>query len=164
MTRIGDPLFDEIDALLATGVSDRDLQAVLEKVIDAFDCATGTIHTVDDPGGPLRLRAQRGIPDALMDRVRAIPIGKGMAGLAAQRREPVQVCNLQTDDSGAARPAAKLTQMEGSIAAPMLAGGRLCGTIGVAKPTAYEFTPAESDRLLRLGERIALRLANAGGA
>jgi signal transduction protein with GAF and PtsI domain len=158
MARIGDPLFDEIESHLATGAGDRDLQAVLEKVIDAFGCATGTIHSLDQASGVLRLRAQRGIPEALMDRVSAIPVGKGMAGLAAERREPVQVCNLQADDSGVAKPGAKLTQMEGSIAAPMLDGGKLRGTIGVAKPTTYEFTSEESSRLLRIGELIAARL------
>ena len=63
----------------------------------------------------LKLPAQRGIPEAIMDRVRVIPIGKGMAGLAAERREPVQVCNLQTDESGVAKPSAKMTQMENRI-------------------------------------------------
>jgi hypothetical protein len=48
--------------------------------------------------------------------------------------------------------------MEGSIAAPMLDGGKLRGTIGVAKPTTYEFTSEESSRLLRIGELIAARL------
>ena len=89
-----------------------------------------------------------------MDRVRLIPIGKGMAGLAAARRAPVQVCNLQSDDSGVAKAGAKLTQMEGSIAAPMLVGETLCGTIGVAKPTPYEFSRDEAERLMRVGGLI----------
>ena len=150
-----DDLLSKIDAALGgDGDSDVRLQAALEEVISAFDCSVGTIHSVDAASGMLALRAQRGIPEAIMDKVRLIPIGKGMAGLAAARREPVQVCNLQTDDSGVAKPGAKLTQMEGSIAAPMLVGDKLCGTIGIAKPTPYEFSKDESALLLRVGSVI----------
>ncbi len=149
-------------ALAGDGDPDARLQAALQKVISAFDCAVGTIHSLDAASGTLALRAHRGIPDAIMDKVRLIPIGKGMAGLAAARREPVQVCNLQTDDSGLAKPGAKLTQMEGSIAAPMLVGDKLCGTIGVAKPTPYEFSRDEAERLMRAGGVIGAYILNDG--
>ena len=60
----------------------------------------------------------------------------------------MQVCNLQTDQSGVVRPGAKMTQMEGSLAVPMLDGGALRGVLGIAKPVAYEFTAAETQLLL----------------
>ena len=105
-----DDLMCKIDAALGgDGDADARLQAALREVISAFDCAVGTIHGLDAGTGMLTLRAHRGVPDAIMDKVRLIPIGKGMAGVAAARREPVQVCNLQTDDSGLAKPGAKVT-------------------------------------------------------
>jgi putative methionine-R-sulfoxide reductase with GAF domain len=81
-----------------------------------------------------------------------------MAGLAAERRECVQICNLQSDKSGQVKPMAKLTGMEGSIAVPMLVDGEVCGVLGVAKPTEYEFTPAEKQLLLDIGGLIGRRL------
>ena len=54
-----------------------------------------------------------------------------------------EICNLQTDDSGVARPAARETKVEGSIAVPMLLNGTLYGTFGIAKPVAYDFTKEE---------------------
>jgi putative methionine-R-sulfoxide reductase with GAF domain len=84
-----------------------------------------------------------------------IPIGKGMAGIAAERKQAVQVCNLQTDTSGVAKPAAKDTKMEGSISAPMLLDGKLFGTLGVGKPVPYEFSDEESDSLMAVGSLIA---------
>ena len=88
-----------------------------------------------------------------------VPIGRGMAELAAERREPVHVCNLQTDDSGVAEPGARKTMMEGSIAAPIIgANDTLEGVIGIAKPEPYEFTPAERDRLMHAGAQIVQRL------
>jgi signal transduction protein with GAF and PtsI domain len=77
-----------------------------------------------------------------------------MAGLAAERGEPVQVCNLQTDTSGVAKPGAKETGMEGSIALPIRFEGRMLGVLGVAKPTIYEFKKEEIALLMDLAEVI----------
>ena len=137
------------------------MSGILEKILNEFDCQTGTIHTLDPGSRILHLQAHRGIPDVIIDKVSAIPIGKGMAGLAAQRREPVQVCNLQMDESGVAKPGAKETAMEGSIALPMLDGDALRGTLGVAKPIEYEFSQEETDRLMRIGAVIAKYVASA---
>ena len=77
-----------------------------------------------------------------------------MAGIAAERREAVQLCNLQTDESGVARPAARDTKVEGSIALPLLLNGELHGTLGIAKPVPYDFTDEEVAALMQLGEAI----------
>ena len=130
------------------------LVALLRDVLEEFDCVSGTLHRAE--GDELTLVAHEGIPESVLARIETVPIGKGMAGLAAERREPVQVCNLQTDDSGVAEPGARETMMEGAIAAPIIGSdGTLRGTIGVAKPEPYEFTPAECDQLVRAGARIA---------
>lgn len=143
------------DLLLQRGGDNDVLLRILDWILAHFHCAVGTIHTFDPRSGLLVLAAQRGVPDAIMDKVRQIPIGKGMAGVAAERKEPVQVCNLQTDRSGVAKPGAKSTGMEGSVAVPMLVEKNvLRGVLGVAKPVAYEFTREELDLLLKLGNVI----------
>ncbi len=146
---------EEIErSLEKEGALEANLQAVLDQVLTQFGCTVGTIHSLDSGAGLLRLRAQRGIPDAIMNQVQVVPVGKGMAGLAAERREPVQVCNLQTDESGVAKPGAKETRMEGAVTVPILVGGTLRGAMGVAKPVAYEFSKAETDLLLRIGSSV----------
>ncbi len=166
MTGLHEPgsILSEIERELALGVDTTRLAKVLELVLHRFDCVVGTIHRWNPDSGRLEILVHRGIPEAIMDRIRSIPLGKGMAGVAAQRRAPVQICNLQTDDSGVVRPGAKLTKMEGSLAAPMLAGQDLRGVIGVAKPSAHEFTRAEEDLLLRIGAIIASHLLAAADA
>ena len=131
----------------------------LTLVLDSLQCSVGTIHLLDEPSGKLMLRAAKGVPDIVLDRVRLVPIGKGMAGLAAERRQPVQVCNLQSDQSGVAEPIARETKMEGSIAVPMLVNERLYGVLGVAKPVTYKFDQAEIDLLLQIGSLIGSHLA-----
>ena len=137
---------------------DINWQELLENIISAFDCTTGTLHTLDKETNLLMLKAQKGVPDFLLPKMSSIPIGKGMAGIAAERKAPVEMCNLQTDESGVARPAAKETKVEGSIAVPMLLDGELYGTLGIAKPTPYDFTKSESDELLKIGEEIAKKI------
>lgn len=137
--------------------NDDALVALLRDVIEEFDCTSGTVHRAE--GDELKLVAHEGIPESVLSRIETVPIGKGMAGLAAERREPVQVCNLQTGDSVVAEPGARETMMEGAIAAPILGSdGTLEGTIGIAKPEPYEFTPTERDRLMSAGAQIVRRL------
>ncbi len=149
------PFLAQIEkSLEKTGAAPSPLGDVLNQVLAHLECSIGTIHSLDPESNHLRLRAQRGISEELMPRIQEIPMGKGMAGLAAQRRQPVQVCNLQADASGVAKPGAKMTQMEGSIAVPILVDDSLRGVLGVAKPIVYEFTEAEVELLLQIGKVI----------
>ncbi|CAM4322424.1 GAF domain-containing protein [Zobellia roscoffensis] len=139
-------------------VTTVDWQRVLENVIACFDCTTGTLHFLDQETELLQIQAHKGIPPFLIPKLSTIPIGKGMAGIAAERKEAVEMCNLQTDDSGVARPAAKETKVEGSIAVPMLLDGKLYGTLGIAKPVPYDFTEEERRNLLEIGEAMSKAL------
>jgi L-methionine (R)-S-oxide reductase len=144
-------LLDEIETRLAKeGTSAAALHAILDQILGAFGCTVGTLHSLDSRSGMLSLRAHRGVPEALLSRVQSIPMGKGMAGLAAERAAPVQVCNLQTDTSGVAKPAAKESGVEGSVAVPMLCADRVCGVLGIAKPVACEFSEGEVASLLQI--------------
>lgn len=136
-----------------------DWQQILVDTIDTFGCTTGTLHILDQDTRMLMLKAQQGIPEFLMPKMSVIPIGKGMAGIAAERREPVEMCNLQTDESSVARPSAKETKVQGSIAAPLLLDGELYGVIGIAKPEPYDFTEEEISDLMAIGEALSRRLA-----
>jgi GAF domain-containing protein len=86
--------------------------------------------------------------------VREVPVGKGMAGLAVERGEPITACNIQTDRSGDVRPGAKATGMEGAIVVPVLRSGHPVGALGVAVRHERTFTPSETDLLLDFGRAI----------
>lgn len=139
--------------------SDADWLQFLNSVAADFGCTTGTLHWYDPQDRHLKLKAQLAIPAALMPIIQTIPIGKGIAGAAAERRAPVELCNLQTDASGVAKPGAKQTQVQGSLAIPVLDGDRLCGTLGIGKMTAYDFSDDEKARLMAIGREVAARLS-----
>lgn len=131
---------------------------LLKITLEHFDCSTGTLHFLDKDA-LLQLQSQIGIPEFLIPKLSTIPIGKGMAGIAAERRKPVEMCNLQTDDSGVARPSAKDTKVEGSLAAPLMYNEKLYGTIGIAKPVPYDFTESEMDLIMEIGKLISKKLS-----
>jgi putative methionine-R-sulfoxide reductase with GAF domain len=130
----------------------------LSQTISDFGCTTGTLHRLDTADQHLKLVAHQGIPEALMPIIQSIPMGKGIAGVAAERKEPVEMCNLQTDASGVAKPGAKQTQVQGTLAVPVLDGVRLCGTLGIGKLMPYDFTAEEKTRLLEIASSIASQL------
>ncbi len=134
--------------------SPPDWSQILSDIISAFGCSTGTLHFLDKKTSLLKVQAHHNIPPFLLPKLAEIPIGKGMAGIAALRREPVEMCNLQTDESGVARPAAKETKVEGSIVVPMLLEGTLYGTLGIAKPVPYDFTKKEVSDLLEIATEM----------
>ncbi|HSH39287.1 MAG TPA: GAF domain-containing protein [Chthoniobacterales bacterium] len=152
-------LLHELRSALAADASPAALQRVLEMVLAEMSCPAGTIHVSDAESHILQLTAHRGIPDVVLEKVRTIPFGKGMAGIAVERREPVQVCNLQRDSSGVVQPGAKDTKMAGSVAVPMIAADVIRGALGVAKPVPYDFSDAECDLLMAAGALIAEHLS-----
>ncbi|OYD94625.1 GAF domain-containing protein [Nostoc sp. 'Peltigera membranacea cyanobiont' 210A] len=156
MTSDTKPIF----AILIDEGSAIDWNRLLTEILAAFDCSTGSIHTLDKDSQLLHLKAYQGIPELLLPKMTIIPIGKGMAGVAAERKRPVQICNLQTDESGVARPSAKETKVEGSIAVPLMLNGRLHGILGIAKPVPYEFTPQEEETLMKIGEAISRKIVS----
>lgn len=132
----------------------HELHACLATILREAAAQSGTIHLLDPASGLLRLAAHTGIPAPVLEKIAAIPVGKGLAGLAAQRLEPVQVCNLQTDASGVARPGARATGAQGAVAVPIFYEAELRGVLGVAKSTPHEWNELECRHFLQQGLKI----------
>src|SRR6266849_2327555 len=144
-------LLDQIKPALSAG----NLQGILDLTMEHFRAHTGTIHLLESDGVLHLKDASAGIPGPVLEAVRLVPIGKGMAGLAVQRKEPVSVCNLQSDASGNVRPGAKATGMEGAIVVPVLSRDEAVGALGIANRAARTFTTEETALLVDVGRAIA---------
>ena len=131
------------------------MKAQLEEFLKQFKADCGTIHLMGSDG-VLYLVAASGIPDVVLKLVEVVPVGKGMAGLAAERKEPVNVCNLQTDTSGDAKPGAKAAGVQASIALPMLVDGRVTGVIGVANRGERVFTDDDIAKMMMAAAKLSV--------
>lgn len=129
--------------------------AALARIVDDFAADSGTIHFLGADGLLHLAAASPGIPDAVLSIIRTIPVGKGMAGLAVERAQPVNACNIQTDASGDVRPGARATGLAGSIVVPIFDGDKVVGALGVANRSERTFADEEIARLLEEGRRLA---------
>lgn len=130
------------------------MQQRLEELVARFGADTGTLHWIED--GVLVLKGQVGIPPHIVEIVRRVPVGKGMAGLAAERNAPVSACNVQTDASGDVRPGARDTGVNGAIVVPIRDGaGTVRGTLGIGVHRVYDYTPEETEQLLSEAAKMA---------
>lgn len=148
-------LISQLTSLLQSG---RDKQTVLPEalqlVLAALRSETGTIHRLDADKQLLHLVAQVGLPPFMLDIVKTIPVGKGIAGETVVRDGPVTMCNLQTDTSGVAKPGAKQTGVGGALCVPIRQGGMIVGTIGVGTKREHEYTPEETRTLEDMGRLL----------
>jgi GAF domain-containing protein len=143
-----------------TGSGAGGLEAALARILAYLGADSGTVHVLVD--GRLELRAHAGgIPGHVLAVIASIPVGKGMAGLAVERRAPVTSCDLERDDSGDVRPLARTIGLRGSIVVPMMAGAEAIGALGVANRAERVFHPPEVDWLLAAGRSLA-RAVRAG--
>lgn len=117
-------------------------QAWLDGFLAQHGGAAGTVHILEE--GVLRLRAHKNIPPPVIAITETIPKGKGMAGLAWERDQTVQTCNLKTDDTGDVRPGAKAVNAQAALAIPVrTSAGSLRAVVGIAFMGEREFTDAE---------------------
>jgi signal transduction protein with GAF and PtsI domain len=136
--------------------------ARLGEILTEFKCQTGTLHRTLPDGQTLELVCQLGVPDFLLEKISVIPFGKGIAGAAAERQEPVELCNLQQDLGGVAKPDARKTGVSGSLAVPVFApeSDFVIGTLGIGMVVPHEFTDLEKRRLEEIARGIALIFQN----
>lgn len=132
-------------------------QSWLESFAAAHGAMAGTVHL--QQGEDLELVAALNIPPPVVATVRHVPKGKGMAGLAQVRKEPVQTCNLQDDNTGRIKPGAKAVDARAAVALPVLnAAGEVHAVVGVAFMEVGEI-PAEREKAMMAGAAKLLELA-----
>ena len=148
-------LNEQISSLLKRGDPGHvEWEEALRAVLQHFCSETGTIHRLDLENQSLHLVAQIGLPPQMLDVVRTIPVGKGIAGQVVARGQPVTICNLQTDPGGVARPGAKQTGVGGALCVPVRAGDRITGTLGIGTVRPYEYTSEETRTLEEIGRLL----------
>jgi GAF domain-containing protein len=130
------------------------LEEALREILKHFHSETGTVHRLDRQCQLLHLVAQIGLPPQMLDVVKTIPVGKGIAGQVVTQNQPVTICNLQTETGGVARPGAAQTGVGGALCVPTRAGDKITGTLGIGTLRPGEFTPDETRELEEIGRVI----------
>ena len=123
------------------------LQSWLETFLRDNGGIAGTVHQRIDADN-LALVAAVNIPPPVVEIVRHIPRGKGMAGLAFEHDEPIATCNIKDDATGRVRPGAKAVNAQAAVAFPVHdAAGAVRAIVGIAYAGDHDLGAAELDRL-----------------
>jgi len=138
--------------VLNAGSSDEALACIVAH----FSADSGTVHFLEADGLLHLAAVTAGMPDVVLATIARIPVGKGMAGLAVERRQPVNACNIQTDSSGDVRPGARATAMSGAIVVPIFNGDAVVGALGIANREERNFTDDEISSLQDVARALAL--------
>lgn len=139
---------------MSDATTDSSAQAWLDAFIAAHGATNGTVH-VRDSDTELALAAVHGIPEQVVRVIGRIPKGKGMAGLAWERDQPVSTCNLKTDSTGDVRPGARAVDARAAVALPVHdASGELRAVVGIAFAGEHELSDAELAELGKLAEAL----------
>jgi hypothetical protein len=140
-------------AAMSQFILDPAVQAWLEAFLLRFDGVAGTVHRRD--GDQLFLIAAIRIPPPVLQVTAVIPKGKGMAGLALERRQPVQTCNLQTDKSSDIRPGARAVNAQAAVALPIFdSAGEVRAVVGIAYSHEDELPPDKIAALSAAAESV----------
>jgi L-methionine (R)-S-oxide reductase len=128
-------------------------QSFLESLLERLGGVAGTVH--EQRGDDLYLTAAHNIPPPVITVVAHVAHGKGMAGVAQVKKQPVQTCNLQTDDSGTIKPGAKAVGAQAAIALPVLdEGGAVRAVVGVAWNHEGELGPELEQSMMQLAAAL----------
>ena len=127
---------------------------MLRETLQQFNSETGTIHVLDSEKQLLQLAAQVGLPPQILEVVKTIPVGKGIAGQVVAQNKPVTICNLQTDNSGVAKSGAKQTGVGGALCVPIRNGETIIGTLGIGTIRQHQYTPEETSALEEIGRSL----------
>lgn len=128
-------------------------QSFLESLLNRTGGVAGTVH--EQRGEDLFLTAAHNIPPPVIAIVTHVPHGKGMAGVAQVKKQPVQTCNLQTDDSGTIKPGAKAVGAQAAIALPVLDDdGDVRAVVGIAWSHERELDKEFEQSMMQLAAEL----------
>jgi signal transduction protein with GAF and PtsI domain len=132
-------------------------EEALALIASNFSADTVTFHRLGEDGLLHLTAATEGLPPAVLEVIGTIPVGKGMAGLAVERGQPVSACNIQSDVSGAVRPGARSTGLAGAVVVPVFHGTAVIGALGIGNRSERIFSEQEIDELMRAGGAFVAR-------
>src|SRR5256885_5310350 len=155
------PVLDErqrvLEAVTDAALVRLDLDTVLAKllaqVLELFHVDTAVVLLHDRASGQLIATAAAGLEEEVWQGVR-VPVGAGFAGRVASRRHPVVLDRV--DSTTVVNPLLWMRHVQVLLGVPMLVGPELLGVLHGGSFTPREFTPADTELLQLVADRLAL--------
>jgi signal transduction histidine kinase len=133
----------------------RDLvPSLLEETKQVLAADTTAILLLDEAGTHLQLRVSVGFQDEELDRAVPVPLGEGLAGNVAAKREPWVVDDL--DEIELVSPVLRARGIKSLVAVPLVAGDRVIGVVHAGSEQKGRFSRDDMRLLELIADRVAL--------
>jgi signal transduction histidine kinase len=114
-------------------------------------------YFLEPDGRHLRLHSAGGIPRDVQDKIRIVPIGEGLCGTCAERRQPVVIASLH-ESHDPNLELAKILGLRAYVCNPLAVGDRLIGTLAFASRTRDQFTEDELEFTRVVAQYVAIAI------
>jgi signal transduction histidine kinase len=135
-------------------------EAILRAAHDLLPDALMQFWDYDEDQSLLQLLGVVGQQTSATAMRRALRLGEGLAGLAAERRETILSQDVRTDPRWANRAWAAAEELAAGLALPLLRAERLCGVLVVCRRGSARFDPEARALLEVFASQAAAVLGN----
>jgi signal transduction histidine kinase len=141
------------------------LSTIVQHAVQLSAADGGSIYEVGEDGSQFHLRATYGLPQQLVEALRAAPLraGEGATGRAVLMRTPVQIPDLRSDRdiTGRLQRMSEQAGYRALLAVPLLREGRVLGSLTVSRNLAGDFPPEVVELLQTFAAQSTLAIQNA---
>ncbi|HTL51123.1 MAG TPA: GAF domain-containing protein [Planctomycetota bacterium] len=144
------PLAELSVALGAIDEPRQILRLIVHAAREMTRAQSGSIMTIDEKTGKLRVEAFEGFSDMRIDGLE-LTVGQGITGWVALHGRPLMINNVNADP----RYHKVQDDIQSELVVPMRHGGRLLGVLSVDSPNLNHFNQAHQDLLMSLASHSA---------
>jgi signal transduction histidine kinase len=139
------------------------LATIVAKAVQLSGTQAGSIYVFDDAAQEFRLRATYGMDDKLIAEIkdRHMHIGDTAIGIAAARRMPIQIPDVQSDPSSPVLDVIVRAGFRAWLTVPLLGADRVVGALVIRRKAAGEFPKHIVDLLQTFAAQSVLAIQNA---
>ncbi len=134
------------------------LDVLLPRIRTILATDTCAVLLLDEERAELLARAAVGIEEEVEQGIR-VPVGRGFAGRIVAEGRPVVLDDLEHAD--VVNPLLRKKGLRSMLGVPLLVAGHPIGVLHVGSLTQRRFTPADTELLQFVAERVALAIARA---
>ena len=135
------------------------LQKTLEQVLQIMNIEMGLIYLLDEKRNTLRCELSYGIPEAVMQTVRELKIGEGIAGRVAISGKPMIIENASIDPR-IHSVAFKRQGIRSFASIPIQSMSRLLGVMNIGSFGQRTISPEDERLLITIGVHMGAVLEN----
>ena len=156
----------DLDAIVAVSEAvnkslelDCILKVALDTVLRLKGLDAGTIRLLDEDTDSLILKAYRGFPPEVIEKLSRISLGEKFSGLAAKTGEPLVVHDIANTpwlfDISQTRP-----ELKSLVSIPLRSLGKIAGTMNIYSPHTESFDEHVIQLLKAIGLQIGIAIEN----